>query len=421
MRYQGTGITHPGQERDHNEDHMLVRNDIGLYLVADGMGGHAAGEVASEVAATTVTAEIEKAMPIFEAVRAGDAHIDAAVEAVEKAVLAACHEVYRIATTERGRAGMGTTLTLIKLVGFKAILGHVGDSRLYLYRRGVVEQVSQDHSMVAEFVRMGMIKPEDANTNPYRHVLTHAIGTQASVPVDTLAIDVFAGDRFLICSDGLGDYIESAHSLATFLEEELTVAAQELVKFANERGGEDNITVVVVDILGEPTADLPAVSAADLMRRFEAMRDVDLFRDLPLSQLQSIINAATVSTFHDGDIVLEQGGMGEAMYVVLEGGLHVVVGTHDIGAVLPGGAIGETMLMSPRPSPATLTALGETRVLTITGAALEQVLRKRPRLGLRVLRKLGTRAVVALDRAHGELRKADVGHDETWSQPGDLF
>jgi serine/threonine protein phosphatase PrpC len=234
MRFTWATRTDPGKVRDHNEDTVWPEKDgTGeeslIIAVADGMGGHAGGEVASAVAIETATSVGgEPAMR---------------VQAANIAVVDAAGKRPRL-------EGMGTTLTLGVLDPEGDLhLAHVGDSRAYLWRDGDLKQVSSDHSYVAEMIEAGRLDPEDAPNHPYRSVITRAIGLEPVVEVDTYGVILEEHDRILLCSDGLTDMLDD-ESIGALLAQHETApeAADALVKAANEAGGVDNISVVVVDV-----------------------------------------------------------------------------------------------------------------------------------------------------------------------------
>ncbi len=234
MKFAYGKRTDVGRGRPENEDSHLVAPADGLYAVADGMGGHRAGEVAS---ATAIEA--------LRAAYAGGGRVDEAIEAANAAVFARAAE-------DAALRGMGTTLTAIALQDSTAVLGHVGDSRAYLMRDGAVTQVTEDHSLVEQLVREGRLTPEEALHHPQRAIITRALGVDRDVVVDTYRIDLKPGDRLLICSDGLTNML-SDDTIAQTLRRhsDPQQAADTLVDMANQAGGDDNITVVVVDALSD--------------------------------------------------------------------------------------------------------------------------------------------------------------------------
>ncbi|MEI7814038.1 MAG: Stp1/IreP family PP2C-type Ser/Thr phosphatase [Coriobacteriia bacterium] len=224
-----------GRVRTHNEDSVLAQPP--LFVVADGMGGHEAGEVASSIAIETIRDH---------APRRPDA------KALARAVKAANREVIRSAREGYGKQGMGTTMTAAIVEGTHIAIAHVGDSRAYLLRSGTLEQITDDHSMVADMIRRGQLTEAEARYHPNRSVITRALGTDPSVVADTYELTAGLGDRLMLCSDGLTGMLEDAmiaETLATYADP--AAATRALVDAANDAGGHDNISVVVIDIGGE--------------------------------------------------------------------------------------------------------------------------------------------------------------------------
>ena len=220
--------------RDHNEDSLVVTPP--LFAVADGMGGHAAGEVASEIA-VNVLAERAPAHPDSEA-------LGRAVEEANRAVIRAAHE-------GRGREGMGTTMTAAMLEGERLIIAQVGDSRAYLLHQGKLQQLTRDHSLMADMIEAGQLTPEEARTHPQRSVITRALGSDAHLHPDIYEINVETGDRLLICSDGLSGMIfdDQIENTLRRVQDPQRCASQ-LVNEAIAAGGHDNVTVIVADVTG---------------------------------------------------------------------------------------------------------------------------------------------------------------------------
>jgi len=235
------GITDTGRRRRQNEDAYVCEPP--LFAIADGMGGAQAGEVASRLAAAAI-AEGER----------GYEETD-----VAELVRAANTRVYRHAVEDPAVAGMGTTVTvaMVHAAAGTVVIGHVGDSRAYRIRDEQLEQLTADHSLVAELVRTGRLTPEQAIDHPHRSVITRAVGTEPSVDVDTFTLETEHGDLYLLCSDGLTDMVSDGDilALADAAEREPDAVAHRLVEAANRAGGDDNITVVVFEIVeGEPDA-----------------------------------------------------------------------------------------------------------------------------------------------------------------------
>lgn len=226
--------TDVGCVRDHNEDSLIVTPP--LFAVADGMGGHAAGEVASEIA-VNVLAEQAPAHPDAEA-------LGRAIEEANRAIIdAACEG--------RGREGMGTTCTAAMLEGERLIIAQVGDSRAYLLHQGKLQQLTRDHSLMADLIEAGQITPEQARTHPNRSVITRALGSDPHTRPDLYEINVETGDRLLLCSDGLSGMVRDEDIEATLARvRDPQRCASQLVNEAVAAGGHDNITVIVADVEG---------------------------------------------------------------------------------------------------------------------------------------------------------------------------
>ena len=220
--------------RDHNEDSLVVTPP--LYAVADGMGGHAAGEVASEIA-VRVLSEQAPAHP-------DGAELGRAVENANRAVIQAAHE-------GRGRQGMGTTMTAAMLEGERLVIAQVGDSRAYLLHQGKLQQLTRDHSLMADMIEAGQLTAEEARTHPQRSVITRALGSDVHLHPDIYEINVETGDRLLICSDGLSGMVfdDEIENTMRRIQDPQRCASQ-LVNEAIAAGGHDNVTVIVVDVTG---------------------------------------------------------------------------------------------------------------------------------------------------------------------------
>ena len=237
MRVVAAAATDIGRVREQNEDSFLVEEP--LFAVADGMGGHRGGEVASRLALQTLES-------LF---RRGSGDLDEQVQEANRAV-------FERSMLDRRVAGMGTTLTAALFEGDRVRLAHVGDSRAYLLRDGELHQLTEDHTLVRRMVAEGEITEEEARVHPHRNVMTRAIGTDMWVDVDDLVVEMRAGDRLLLCTDGLTGMVPEDRIREVLVDTpDPQLAADRLVAEANEAGGVDNITVVLVDLHDEPTAE----------------------------------------------------------------------------------------------------------------------------------------------------------------------
>lgn len=255
MRIVVGSRTDIGRARERNEDAFIVREP--LFAVADGMGGHRGGDVASKIAVEA----LEELDPTAE---------DGAKEIAER-IREANRRIVERSLSDRSVRGMGTTVTALLADRSKAHLAHVGDSRAYLFRDGTLQQLSEDHRLVQRMVREGKIRPEEAETHPQRNILTRVLGVDEPLEVDLLTLDLHAGDRILLCTDGLTSMV-GEDELRSILERDRDPqrACDDLVQAANARGGDDNITVLVLDVVQE--GDRPSGGdARDADRRAAAM------------------------------------------------------------------------------------------------------------------------------------------------------
>lgn len=236
-----TAITDTGQVRDGNEDSIAIRPELGLAVLADGMGGHLAGEVASGMAVDIVTRELSQAL-------APQSPPDPAkaMAAIDQAIRTANQQIYQAARARAECAGMGSTVVVALLAGDRLWVGHVGDSRLYRFRDGELAQLTQDHSVIQELVNRGLYTLEEARQAVSKNLVTRALGVDTNIVVDISEQPAASTDLYLLCSDGLNEVMSDAE-IAEVLRasDELETTAKRLVACANDRGGPDNISVIL--------------------------------------------------------------------------------------------------------------------------------------------------------------------------------
>lgn len=237
MFLRATGCSHVGMRRQVNEDRYALAPDLGLFLVADGMGGHAAGQVASELATSAA----------LSAVRSLQGGLTSPGDCLRHAIECANQRVRAEVQSRPDLAGMGTTMVMLMAAGSRATLAHVGDSRAYLIRDRQMRRLTEDHSLVGELVRRGRLSEAEAREHPHRHVLSQAIGVRESVSAAVGEMSVLPGDVFVLCSDGLTTHLDD-DEIVTIAdgEPDLNEACQGLVDAANARGGQDNTTIVML-------------------------------------------------------------------------------------------------------------------------------------------------------------------------------
>jgi PPM family protein phosphatase len=249
LTIEARGITDVGRRRNHNEDALLVDEQLGLFIVADGMGGHAGGGTASRLAVETIQATVRHAREAEpEAFAARSERVDESPvpDVLREAVEEACAVIYRTAQGDPELAGMGTTVTAALVDGHVAYVAHVGDSRCYLVRDGRIYQVSEDHSLVNEQLKAGAISPDEAKHSRFKNIITRSVGFEQQVQVDLMGLELEPGDAIVICCDGLSNLVDDPEILSIVGESTIDLAPERLVALANDRGGDDNISVIVV-------------------------------------------------------------------------------------------------------------------------------------------------------------------------------
>lgn len=251
MRLEATARTDPGPVRENNEDNFLVDQEAGLFVVADGMGGHASGEVASEIAVLALRDVLLGGNDPDETrlERAAAEDDDAIRERLRYAMNQASHRIRKAALADPRHAGMGTTLAVLLIEDRVAHIGHVGDSRIYLYRDGRIHRLTRDHTVVQQEIDAGRLTPELARVVPHKNILTQSVGYHGLVDPDLATRPIKLGDLFVLCSDGLTDALDDPDLAAICAETPADELAEVLVTRAIEGGTEDNVTVIVVSVV----------------------------------------------------------------------------------------------------------------------------------------------------------------------------
>ncbi len=393
VKLQAHGLSDVGRKRDHNEDRYLVDDGLGLYVVCDGMGGHAAGEVASALAVKTIEKVVRSELG-----DAGDEPLDPrqaahVAEVLRRAVEAANSAVHELGKREARAHGAGTTCTVLCIRGQRGVLCHVGDSRLYVRRAGELHQLSLDHSFIADAVRQGFSPEQAADMFP-SNLLSRAIGPLARVRVDTLEFEVLPGDTYLLCSDGLHNYFEDGSELGPLLDGEPPALPQRLVDLANERGGEDNITALVVRVAA-PTNEQQSRAHEDL----SALAAMELFSELTYPELLEVAAVLRTEEHEPGSAVLREGETSHSLYIIASGRVQVERNGAPLTTLSAGKHFGEMALLTNRPRSATVRTLEPCRLLALDQAALYPLFHGNPIIGLKFLWKLGQVQSLRLDEA----------------------
>ena len=404
LRALGVGLSDVGRTRGSNEDVFLADDELQLYVACDGMGGHSAGEIAAEIATRTVHEVIaNRRAEVAAAVAASET--EPIVNLVKDAIRQASQRVLS-AAEEAERQGMGCALTLVLVAGGRAVMGHVGDTRLYLVRDNRAHQLSTDHTVPAELLRGGSITEVEATSHPYAHVLTRAVGTHASVLVDTHTVDLEPGDRLLLCSDSLTQHVSIDEWLANHpLTIDLEHVPRELIALANAAGGSDNITVVVVGVDREDGAHAPG-ARREGRSQIGALGSAFLFADLEFAQLTRVLAETTEASYAPGQTVISAGQPCSSLFIITSGTFELTRPDGGSETLELGDCVGATTLLAPRAARGSVRCTSTGSVLRLDRDPLFNLARQRPWLGVALLERLGRRLGDELEQVRSGAREA---------------
>lgn len=381
MNIRLSARTDVGRRRKSNEDAYLVDSSLHLYVVADGMGGHAAGEVASALAVETIQDYVSTHREEIDSFSEGTPKQRQKIRKIIKdSVRKASQKIHKEARKDKDLRGMGTTVSAMLIAGGRCYVAHVGDSRIYLVRDDEVHQMTTDHNLVNEMIRAGRLDPSEAESTPFTNALTRAVGVYPAVEVDTLELELMANDAFLLCSDGLHGYFDDA-SIAEAWTQDLETRADWLVEFANEKGGKDNITALIVELgeMGDPEA------GARLRLTIDTLHRIPLFQHLAYAELVQLINVCRAREVGPGEVLIRQGDEGDALYVILSGRVSVEKGDRMIAVLGPGRHFGEMSLVDNQPRSATVRTIDRSVLIRIVRADFYDTLKQDSVLAVKLL------------------------------------
>jgi serine/threonine protein phosphatase PrpC/CRP-like cAMP-binding protein len=400
MELTFAAATDVGRQRTHNEDNFLIDKKLRLFMVADGMGGHAAGEIASSIAVHEIRDAVHENRDLIERYRVDDPGVQPLeiLQILEHAIQAACSNVYNRAQAEPDTRGKGTTASVLLIAGapdhLRGFIAHVGDSRVYLARQSQCHQLTEDHSLMNELVRRGKLKRDQIENSPYKqfkNAVTRAVGVYASVEVDTFDFDILPGDRFLLCSDGLYAYFDDETLPQLLSDGDVKEVARRLVDLANAGGGHDNITGVIIRV-GDAAASAASDSlspsrAGDISLKLEVLKGMQMFRYLSYRELVRVMNIAETTEVAAEAEIFHEGQPGDSMYVVMSGTVRLSKGGAPIADLAKGQHFGEMSLVdrSVRSLTAAASTGGAVRLAVIRRKDFYDIIRKEPELAVKLL------------------------------------
>lgn len=391
MELSFAAATDVGRQRNHNEDNFLIDKKLRLFMVADGMGGHAAGEVASSIAVHEIRDALNANRDVIDRYRVDHPAVQPyeILQVLESAVQQACGAVHQRAQAEPDKRGMGTTATVLLIAGgpeqLRGFIAHVGDTRVYLARQNQCHVLTEDHSLMNELVRRGKLNREQIETSQYKqykNAVTRAVGVYGSVEVDTFDFDILPGDRFLICSDGMYAYVDEAELPKELADGEVKDAPKKLVERANKGGGHDNITAVVIRV-GEQAAATP--HSTDVSLKLEVLKGLQMFRYLSFKELVQVAAIAEMVELKADENIFQAGSPGDAMYVVTQGSVRLVQGEATIAELGRGQHFGEMALVDRSTRSLTAIANDGTRLVVIHRKHFYELIKREPASAVKML------------------------------------
>ncbi len=393
MELSFAAATDVGRQRDHNEDNFLIDKKLRLFMVADGMGGHAAGEVASSIAVHEIRDTINQHKDLIDRYRVDVPAVQPyeILQVLENAIQAACGAVFARAQAEPDKRGMGTTATVLLIAGtgdhLRGFIAHVGDSRVYLARQNQCHVLTEDHSLMNELVRRGKLNREQIESSPYKqykNAVTRAVGVNQSVEVDTFDFDILPGDRFLIASDGMYAYVDDSVLPKQLADGDVKEVPKKLVEVANAGGGHDNITAVVIRIGSAASAELTQ-RGSELQLKLDVLKAMPMFRWLSYKELVRVSAITETVELPAGKQIFAAGEPGDAMYVVLSGKVKLTKGDTQVAELDKGQHFGEMALVDRSVRSLTATAAETTRMVVIQRKDFYGIIKREPTTAVKLL------------------------------------
>lgn len=400
--------SHVGLRRTNNEDALLTNPEIGLFGVADGMGGHASGEVASAEAVRIISQSLSPCHDLIARFTNPTDHESRGTlwQILLQAMEAANQSIHELALTSPG-GRMGTTFCGGLINDRQALIANVGDSRAYMTRNGQLYQLTQDHTVIGEQLRRGMITEEQAATSPHRHILLKALGVEAIVDADIVPVELCLGDRLLFCSDGVHGQLGWQELAELMTDDDGERSVVQMIEAANRAGGKDNATAVLIAIDGSRltnAADQDYDHLVDPQAKIHALWQLPLFKTLDYAELMKLMAVCHTKIWRAGELVYAEHEHGDEFAVILEGELAVVSGGQQLALVGPGQHVGELSLIDGAPRSATVLANVETKALLIKRDDFYALLRRELSLSNKLLWQFSARMATLIRDLTNQVR-----------------
>jgi len=387
MRIIAHGLTDVGQVRQSNQDAVFVDCPAGVFVVCDGVGGHKGGDVASAMAVDYLASFADRHGPFDGLVeRLGEEKaVNRILSLIERTLTDASEAVFNRAEADPKLNGMSTTVVGMAVIGSRAAVFHSGDSRLYMLRGETLYQLTEDHSLAHAMWRRGILKEEDLKTFRHRNVIIRCLGREPTIELDTSVVELLPGDVFLACSDGLSDMVDADVIANVLLKDNPESACRELVRLANEAGGKDNITALVVRIEG----DAPEASRRmPTERRALSLNHFTLFCDLTFQESVRVLRVVKELHPDTGEYVVREGETGQTIYLIVEGRVGVSRDGVALTELLAGQHFGELSWIRDEARTASIRALEHCTLLAVERDDLLKLMSSDPVLATKILWRL---------------------------------
>lgn len=374
-----------GKVRKNNEDFVRIDNELQAFCIADGVGGEAAGEVASQMACDGVIEELKlrrDEIRRFTQDSTPESRQNI-LKILQESVERTCAKIYKDAQSNFKHAGMSSTLEVALLARNYVLTAHVGDSRIYLIRGNSVHALTEDHKVGVQMVKQGVWTLDQAKRSSYSNTLTRAMGGQEFVEVDVGQIELMPHDRFLMCTDGLYDGIADDEILKLNQRTvSLKQSLQALQSRAYDRGARDNLS----GILFECTTDESSVQGeVDAESKLKTLKHVHLFRYLNYAELNKVLGMTRAIRVASRGVLIREGDQGKEMFVILSGSVLVQKGGKEVAVLSAGQMVGEMSIIDQAPRSATVIALESTEVLAMSRESFVAFMRKESQISVKVL------------------------------------
>jgi serine/threonine protein phosphatase PrpC/CRP-like cAMP-binding protein len=389
VRYVSHSSTRVGTRRSSNQDVVAVDEQLGVYILCDGMGGTAGGGIAASLAAKSCMSYLAQHASTLRDISAHKAPSTQLIELAQSAVEFANHAVHAHTQEHPELGASGTTIALLIVAGTYGVCAHVGDSRVYAFRDKQFLQLTKDHSLAQDLIDRGVLDKANVATFRFKHVLSRAVGLLPAVSVDTLHFEIVPGDRFVLASDG----VSSADANAALENSRTPSSPAELLEtitsLAHEGCSEDDISAIIVEASdAEINQRIHAARAEELVLKTKVLRDVYLFQPLDPRNILRIVDASVLIACRAHEVIVAQGEPEVSLYIILDGTFRVEIDDQMIAELSRGNHFGEMALLTCQPRSATVRASTNGRVLRLAAGDFHKFVQEHPQDGIRMISAL---------------------------------